>query len=157
MKTILKTFILAAIILLSLNTFAQKRAMTIDDLKTWNTVKEKEISPNGNFVSFVIKPHKGDANLFLFNAKKKSQKKFERGYSSKLGFDNNLLVFKIKVEEKLDMEYVHAPVPDEACSQCHDPHAGVLIDSEKALCGACHDVEEKYFLEFGLFRMGIIN
>ena len=82
---------------LSFNLQAQnKRPMTVDDTKTWNRISNKIISPNGNYVAYRIAPNKGDGNLFLYNDSNKSTLKFERGKNAKLGFDNNLLIFKIE-------------------------------------------------------------
>lgn len=87
--------LISLIILLGLSSMAQKRAMTIEDSKSWNGIRNKAISSNGQYVSYAINPHKGDGNLYLYNDVTKLTAKYERGKSAKLGFDNNLLIFKI--------------------------------------------------------------
>ena len=87
--------IILLLIFIGINSHAQKRPMTIDDLKTWNRMNNTSISSNGEYVSYRIVPNKGDANLFLYHANTKETKKFERGKKAQLGFNNNLLVFKI--------------------------------------------------------------
>ncbi len=93
------SLILFLLFIFSFYGYSQKRVMTIDDLKTWNTVSNEKISTNGNWVTYQIAPNKGDANLFLYDYSKNSYKKIERGFDAVLGYDNNFLVYKIKVQE----------------------------------------------------------
>ncbi len=83
------------VIILQVNSWAQKRPMTINDAIHWNSIKDKAISPNGNYVTYRIVPNKGDANLFLYNNETTNTLVFERGENVKLGYNNNLLIFKI--------------------------------------------------------------
>ena len=96
MKT---NIILSLVMLLSIGAWAQKRAMTVDDTKTWNKITNKQISSNGEYVSYNITPNKGDENLYLYNNKTNKTLKFERGKNAKIGFNNNLIIFKIAVQE----------------------------------------------------------
>jgi hypothetical protein len=92
MKT---SFILIFSLIISTNLWAQKRPLTVEDTKTWNKISEKQISTNGEFVAYKIAPNKGDGNLFLYKAKLETTLKFERGKNAKLGYNNNLLIYKI--------------------------------------------------------------
>ncbi len=87
--------IILFVILLQTNSWAQKRPMTIDDAIKWNSIRDKAISTNGEYITYRITPNKGDANLFLYNDKTTTTLKFERGEKATLGYNNNLLIFKI--------------------------------------------------------------
>jgi len=99
MKSLIKLLVITFFLLYGNVLNAQKRAMTLEDLKKWNTLAEEQISPNGKFVSFVVAPNdKTDGDLFLYDTKNATTKKFERGFNAKLGFDNNLLIYQIAVQ-----------------------------------------------------------
>ncbi|MBN2668540.1 MAG: S9 family peptidase [Bacteroidales bacterium] len=87
------------ILFINLNLNAQKRALTIEDTKYWNTINEESISNNGQWISYIVKPNKGDATLYLYNTENAKKWSFERGENSQIGYNNNLLIFKIKVQE----------------------------------------------------------
>ena len=87
--------ITAIIILISINLWAQKRPMTVEDSKTWNRISNTIISSNGEYVAYKIAPNKGDGNLFLYKSKTESTIQFERGTNAKLAYNNKLLIFKI--------------------------------------------------------------
>jgi len=87
--------IILLVVILQMNSWAQKRPMTIDDAIRWNSIRNKAISSNGEYVSYRIAPNKGDANLFLYRDQTATTLKFERGKDAKLGYNNNLLIFKI--------------------------------------------------------------
>jgi len=99
MKTNLISILILFFIVSKVACFGQKRAMTVDDLIKWNTIKEEKISTNGNYVSYQIQPNKGDPAVYLFDYKRNNYKKFDRAYESNLGYDANFLIYKIKVQE----------------------------------------------------------
>ena len=94
----MKKILIFLAIIISIYSYAQKRPMTVDDTKIWNRIVNRQISTDGNFVAYRIKPNKGDANLFLYNDLNQKTIQFERGKNAKLGYDNNLLIFKIAVQ-----------------------------------------------------------
>lgn len=49
-----------------------------------------------------------------------------------------------EVEELIQAEGVH-PAAEGDCSDCHNPHLQMARDSQPALCGGCHDLEDGAF------------
>ena len=90
--------LILAFFLLSFISFSQKKSMTIDDLKSWKRISNKEISSNGQYVIYTVYANdkSKDGKLILFNDKNKTKKIFKRGYYASLAYDNNFLIYKIK-------------------------------------------------------------
>ena len=74
---------------------SQNKKMTPETWDIWNTIEQVQISPNGEWVSYNLKPGKGDKTLCLYNTKTNTTQKFERSHSAKFDFTNNFIVFKI--------------------------------------------------------------
>lgn len=59
----------------------------------WNSIEETIISNNGDWVSYVVEPGKGDPVLHLYNTHTKEAKNFSRGSKAKFAVDNQHLIF----------------------------------------------------------------
>ena len=46
-----------------------KRAMTFDEMVNWKRITEQTISRDGKWVACKMEPWRGDASLFVYNAK----------------------------------------------------------------------------------------
>ncbi len=82
---------------LSLSVSSQtKRALTIDDLSSWNRITENIISADGSFCGFVYEPWDGDPVARLFDAKGSEKALFP--YSSGIRFtsDSRFMIFTVK-------------------------------------------------------------
>ncbi|MBE0673820.1 MAG: hypothetical protein IH591_04080 [Bacteroidales bacterium] len=84
---------LAFIFLPDLN--AQKKALAIDDIASWNRITEKEISPDGKWIAYKIAPWAGDSKIFLYNSE--GVQRFEAACSKEIKFteDSKYLLFKM--------------------------------------------------------------
>jgi len=93
-----KYSLIISFVLLSFIVFSQKRAMTIDDLKSWKRISNKEISDNGQYVIYTVYANdkSEDGKLVLFDDKTKKKKIFNRGYYASIASENNFLIYKIK-------------------------------------------------------------
>jgi dipeptidyl aminopeptidase/acylaminoacyl peptidase len=90
------TITLTLIFLTSVCTFAQKKQLGHDELISWNRIQNSQISNDGNWVTYSLKPEKGDAVLKVWNSKNNQTQTFERGEGAKISGDNQFVVFKIK-------------------------------------------------------------
>ena len=61
----------------------------------WKSIKENNISNNGNYVKYVADPQDGDGVLYLYNSNSKNSTAFQRGKGSEFSYNSNFLIFKI--------------------------------------------------------------
>ncbi|WP_035726582.1 S9 family peptidase [Eisenibacter elegans] len=80
---------------LPFSVWAQKQALTHDVYDGWREIQAHQISPDGQWIAYVLNPQDGDATLELFNQKTGKYTRFERGENPKISFDSRWLVFKI--------------------------------------------------------------
>lgn len=96
-----RIFILAVALLLALNLAAQsqettsKKALTSDVYPHWNNLKNQQISHDGKWVCYEVKPQKGDGFLYLYNTESKTLDSIARGIRAVLAPTGEYLVFKI--------------------------------------------------------------
>ncbi|SHJ17561.1 Dipeptidyl aminopeptidase/acylaminoacyl peptidase [Tangfeifania diversioriginum] len=92
--------ILLALFLISFGLYAQapvKKALSIDDFETWNTISNQIISNNGERVAFVQKPQQGDGMLIVKHSDRLDA--IPRGNRPAFGSENDFIVFEIKPHE----------------------------------------------------------
>jgi dipeptidyl aminopeptidase/acylaminoacyl peptidase len=89
------TSILALIILCN-NSLAQKKTITQEDYKDWNTISSQQISNSGNIITYVHKPLLGDGTLIIYNKQNKSFDSIPRAYRAEISPYENYIVCKIK-------------------------------------------------------------
>ncbi len=83
---------------IALNLLAQnpnKKKMDTSVFDTWKTINQTTISNNGEWVSYVVQPHKGDPSLVIFNTKTKSERFYERADEPHFSYDSQHLFFEI--------------------------------------------------------------
>jgi len=73
-----------------------KKTITHEVYDDWKGLKSKQISNNGNLVSYEINPQKGDGKLFFYNTGDESYKSFPRGFDARFSPSNKYSAFKIK-------------------------------------------------------------
>ena len=91
MKKILFLLLLSPIILL-----AQKKSLDHTVYDSWQSIGEKLISANGNFVAYTINVQEGDGNLIIQSTKGEKLIEVERGYNITITEDDKFVIFKIK-------------------------------------------------------------
>jgi len=83
-------------LILSLSVSSQnKRALTIDDLSTWNRITESVISDDGSICGFVFEPWDGDPAIKLYDGKGIERKSFPYASGIKLTSDSRFMIFTI--------------------------------------------------------------
>jgi dipeptidyl aminopeptidase/acylaminoacyl peptidase len=77
--------------------FAQsKKVLSPDQWDEWKSVNSARISNDAKWIVYGEKPYRGDSRLFIYNTKDGKNTIIDRGYSHKIGYNNNFVVFKIK-------------------------------------------------------------
>ncbi len=78
--------------------FAQKRALTHEDVAKWNTIKAEDISSNGKWAVYVYGPDEGDNTLVAKQVGDQSDFVIPRGGKAKFTFDSRYLIGMIDPE-----------------------------------------------------------
>ena len=74
----------------------EKKVLTHDVYDFWKDIPEKNISNDGQFFVYAINPQIEDGKLYFKNTSTNVSQSIERGYDSKIDFDNQYAVFRIK-------------------------------------------------------------
>ena len=89
--------ILYLILLLTLQAAPQgKKALTIDDLTTWNRITERVISDDGSLTAFKTEPNQGDPVITLYDANAELKSTFNFATGINISSDSRFLFFTIK-------------------------------------------------------------
>ncbi len=93
----LKYFIVVGLFLSSFSiSFGQKKPLDHTVYDQWQSLGEKSISSNGQWIYFTVDPQEGDGYLVLSSPDSLTQIQFNRGYSASFTPDAKFLIFKIK-------------------------------------------------------------
>lgn len=76
--------------------FGQKKVLTHKDYDHWNALSGQTISKSGRYVTWQVKPQKGDGQLYIYDRDLDKKFKFNRGYKARLTYDEQYLVFQVK-------------------------------------------------------------
>ena len=66
------------------------------DFAIWNTIENTQLSNDGRWVVYELKPGEGDGKLFAYDGNTGKDRSFQRATDAKLSADSRFLVFKIK-------------------------------------------------------------
>lgn len=91
MKKILFFVLLSPVLAIS-----QKKPLDHSVYDGWQSIGEKFISNNGNFVAYTINVQEGDGNLIIQSTKGEKFIEVERGYNITITEDDKFVIFKIK-------------------------------------------------------------
>jgi len=110
-----------ALIFLYNNSFAQKKTITQNDYKDWNTIRSQQISNSGNIITYELKALLGDAMLIIYNKKNNTFDSIPRAYHAVISPYENYIVCKIKApydstrQEKIDKVKKEDMLGDSLC------------------------------------------
>ena len=93
MKRIL---LLIPVFFISLFTFAQKKVLDHSVYDAWQSIGERKISSDGQWVAYTVDVQEGDGMLVLQRTDSSFTQYFSRGYNLSFTEDDLFLVFKIK-------------------------------------------------------------
>ncbi|HPA70035.1 MAG TPA: hypothetical protein PK596_08575, partial [Bacteroidales bacterium] len=77
-----------------------KKALTIDDLVTWNRISERVISDDGSLIAFRTEPLKGDPVITLYDGTGSLKATFRCATGATVSSDSRFLFFTIKPPEE---------------------------------------------------------
>jgi len=92
MKTILTTLLVFACFI----TLAQKKVLDHSDFEIWNTIKNRSISVNGNYIMYSLEKGEADHYLKIKDSKANTVFKYDRGSKGRFTYDSNFALFTIK-------------------------------------------------------------
>ncbi len=76
--------------------FAQKKPLDHSVYDGWESIAERQISHNGEWVAFTVTPQEGDARLMLMKADGSNKVEVPRGYNVRFTSDSRYAVFMIR-------------------------------------------------------------
>ncbi len=91
-----KLLLAITLLLVGLSLQAQKKPLDIDALISWQVIKERYISNDGNWVVVYSEPYRGDSRLIIVSSDKKYYQEFVAGYKPQLSPAGNFIAFKKK-------------------------------------------------------------
>lgn len=74
---------------------AQKKVIDHTAYNDWKKIESQIVSNDGNYISYIIKPHRGDGYLYIYNQKTSKLDSIPRGVKHQFSGNSNFLVFKI--------------------------------------------------------------
>ena len=89
-----------SLFLLSDTIHAQKKVLDHSVYDSWESLGEKKISTDGQWVAFTVDPQEGDGKLIVKNPSKSIELEYSRGYAANFSSNSHFLVFKIKPNYK---------------------------------------------------------
>jgi dipeptidyl aminopeptidase/acylaminoacyl peptidase len=80
---------------LGINAFGQKKILGPEVYNSWNRVGDIQLSQDGKFAAYSVKPYRGDGFLFVVNLETGKKDSIARGYEPKFAASNSHILFKI--------------------------------------------------------------
>lgn len=89
-----------SILIFSSTLLAQQKVLTVDDYHRWSRIVGTELSDNGNWMAYALRPNGGDDTLFVKSLN--SDKEFEIPNANGAVFsdDNNWVAYVVRPDEK---------------------------------------------------------
>jgi len=100
----MKFSISTIVLLLCMNTFAQKKVLDHSDFDLWNTIKNQSISNDGKFVMYSLEKGEKDNHLKLKDAKANLVFEHERAEKARFTYSSDFAVFTVKAWKDSVME-----------------------------------------------------
>jgi dipeptidyl aminopeptidase/acylaminoacyl peptidase len=88
--------LLLAILFIAVSGRAQKKPLDHSVYDSWQSIGEKWISHNGNWVVYTVNPQEGDGVLVIQRSDGSYRKEIQRGYMATISEDDAFVVFKIR-------------------------------------------------------------
>src|SRR5687767_7331389 len=75
---------------------AQKKPLDHSVYDHWESIGERVISNDGQFIAYTIQPQEGDGRLIIQSADNRYKKEIPRGYNVTITDDNRYVIFRIR-------------------------------------------------------------
>ena len=87
----------AILVMVSMGAIAQgKKVIDHTVYNDWKSLKNSQISNDGKYISYKVKPHRGDGYLYIYNTEAKTLDSIPRGTGASFSGGSSYLAFKIK-------------------------------------------------------------
>merc|ERR1711991_370277 len=90
-----KILLTLSIAFITTSLLGQKKVIDHTVYNDWKSVKRSIISPNGDYVSYEVNPHRGDGYLHWLNTKTKAHDSIKRGKNGHFSQGTDVLVFSL--------------------------------------------------------------
>ena len=91
-----KIIVACSFISLSFNLLAQKKVIDHTAYPLWKRIGEVQLSPDGKFAAYTIRPMQGDGFLYVVNNETGKKDSIARGVDAQFAGKSNYLVFRIQ-------------------------------------------------------------
>ncbi len=91
-----KSFFSALLLSLAALLHAQKKPLDHQAYDSWQSIGQKWISNDGNWIAYTVNLQEGDGTLYVVNRRTGWEKEIARGYQAGFSADNRYLVCRIK-------------------------------------------------------------
>ncbi|TAF53595.1 MAG: hypothetical protein EAZ62_04355, partial [Sphingobacteriia bacterium] len=92
----MRNFLLLALLCVAVAVQAQKKPLDHSVYDGWQTVAERVLSANGQFMAFTVNPQEGDGVLYVKKTSGETIQTIERGYGVEISDDSRFLVCRIR-------------------------------------------------------------
>ncbi len=91
----MKSFLTISLVLSCSVILAQKKVLDHSDFEIWNSIKNKSISPNGNYIMYSLEKGEADQYLKIKDSRAKLVFQYDRGSKGRFTYDSSYAVFTI--------------------------------------------------------------
>lgn len=88
-----RTILLCFILLIGLSPLLSQRALTIEDLNRWQSIRSEKLSADGRWLTYVLQPDNGDRTVLLYDSQTEREWRFERSDQPRFNLGSTHLVF----------------------------------------------------------------
>ena len=113
----MKYSILSLLLLFSFSSYGQKKILDHPDFDIWNTIQNRSISRDGNFIMYSLEKGETDNHLKIKDGKANLVFEHERGENGRFTYDSDFALFTIKAWQAEVREMKRAKVPKDKMPQ----------------------------------------
>jgi dienelactone hydrolase len=84
---------------ISISSQAQKKVLSTDNFASWKHIENRQISNNGNFVSYEWNAQKGDGVLIIYDHTANKNDSIALGYDAQFSPNSDFIALKLKITE----------------------------------------------------------
>lgn len=92
----MKKLLFLSCTLFSLCTWAQKKPLDHTVYDGWQSISDRQLSNDGNYLAYAVNPQEGDGILYIRSARDNYRKEIARGYGAVITEDSRFLICRIK-------------------------------------------------------------
>ena len=92
----MKAIFFSLLLLVSTLSIAQKKTLDHQDFNIWNSIQDKTISPNGDYIMYSLEKGEADNFLKIKNAMASTIFEYERSQKGQFSYDSNYALFTVK-------------------------------------------------------------